>query len=213
VGRAALIVVSVSIGIATAASASATPSAKWKTYNIPSVGVRLSIPATWRTIPRSVPAVRALIARLRRQGQYSLAARYASYIDPSIRKQITDLAFDAFRWPAEPSLISTDVNLKTGASDGKSAEFITLELAGLLRKHGHGTIDPPRFVQLRAGRAGIIHGIAELDPTYHGARSDSTIYIFVRGARLYALNFRAGSKIAASERSVFSRIAASFDYL
>ena len=102
-GRAGGVAAAAALALAAAAPAANVPST---TYVDKAGGYAITIPRTWQLVPRTVPQIDALIARLKKkQSTADLASFYAQLIaTPQQRQQLGAYVFQAFDWPASLSL-------------------------------------------------------------------------------------------------------------
>jgi hypothetical protein len=199
---------------AIASTATAATGTRWKTYRRPAAGIRIAVPAGWQDVPLTVAGVKRRIAQLRAQKRYALAARYGEVA--AAHAPLTTQAFFAFAWPDFPrARTGTEVHiLVKGPVQGLGLGEVVNIYAEELPKGQGITLDSPiQFVLLSAGVAGLLHGVAELDPSYGGAKAGVTIYVLLHAKRLYTIEFVTDTRVEAQQQATFARIADRFGYL
>jgi hypothetical protein len=164
-----------------------------------------------------VSGVQARIKQLRTSGRKGLADQFAAIIgDPYTRKQVAQFRFFAFQWPALPSPINTDVNVKISSVPASfhEADLATVgeEIAKTFKGPGD-RVEPVSKVQLPAGPAVRVRGVSHLGPSYKGASTGFTAYLLLRPRRLFLLTFRLDSRFTRSQRPVLESIAGRFAFL
>ncbi|MGH7192948.1 MAG: hypothetical protein ACREJM_05350, partial [Candidatus Saccharimonadales bacterium] len=71
----------------------------WVSFTDASVGIRVSIPHGWHTVPPTVAGVRALVGKLERENSVPLARVYASFVStPAAQAQMLRYLFQAFEY-------------------------------------------------------------------------------------------------------------------
>src|SRR5262249_41410133 len=84
---------------------------------------------------------------------------------------------------------------------------LATQVAGELRRSGTN-IGQPRATSLSIGRAFRLDGTQPLGPSYGGASTGFTFYVFILGHTVYELEFRADSRLAAHYARLWPQIAA-----
>jgi hypothetical protein len=173
----------------------------------------MAVPAGWQDVPLTVAGVKRRIAQLRAQKRYALAARYGEIA--AAHAPLTNQAFFAFAWPDFPrARTGTQVNILVGPLQGLGLGEVVNIYAEELPKGQGITLDSPiQFVLLSAGVAALLHGVAELDPSYGGAKAGVTIYLLLHAKRLYTIEFVTDTRVEAQQQATFARIADRFGYL
>jgi hypothetical protein len=192
--------------------ASASSSAQSTRYSVPRYGFSVALPASWKVIPRSVAGVRAAAAKARSRGQSSLAAQYKGILnDPYSRKDVTTAAFDAFEWPQPRSPITTDLLIHAYHASDRDLQNPNLlgTIATLLAKelNSAGFAEKPQHLTLPVGKAILIVGASQLDPSYGGALDGVATYLLIRGHTVFEITGRSDSRLMTLYAPLFRRIA------
>ena len=172
-------------------------------------GYRITVPKAWQVVPPSVPAVKQAITRLKKQKKTQLAAVYSAMIGTAAaRKELATFRFRAFKWPALPSPVPTDV---TVTIQNVSRNYTAADLPEIgqvfaknLRQPG-AKVGAPKMLKLPAGRAALITGTVPLGKPYQGVSTGFTLVLMLKPGKLYMLSFRIDSR-AAADAKVFASI-------
>ncbi len=206
--------------IVVAAAAAAGAGAKnvpGTTYVDNANGYSVTIPTAWKLVPRSKPALTALVAQLKKKKkkQTTLASTYSSIL--SSQGGLNGLkayVFQAFAWPAElgtPLLTEVSVGIvKTSkAYTTKDLPAIGAEFANALSSTKGSKIIVPKQVKLPAGAAEFIEGTI---PAGTGLSTGVELYLIPHGKRLYELSFQIDAR-GLSQATLFTSIAQHFKLL
>ena len=181
-----------------------------------SAGYRITVPRVWQVVPPSVPAVKQAITKLKQQKKTQLAAVYSAMIGTAAaRKELESFRFRAFKWPALPSPVPTDVTvtIQNVSRNYKAADLpeIGQVFANNLRQPG-AKVNAPQMLKLPAGPAALITGTVPLGQPYGGVSTGFTLVLLLKPGKLYMLSFRIDSR-AAAEAKVFASIANLFRFV
>jgi hypothetical protein len=182
------------------------------TYVDKSGGYSLTIPTSWKLVPRAVPQVKALIARLKKTKQAHLASTYSSIISSAAgRTSVTAYRFQAFAWPQSagtPLLtqVSLGIVTTTKAYGASSLTAIGAQFASSLASAKGSKITVPKRVNLPAGPASFIEGTI---PAGGGLSNGIELYLIPHGKRLYELSFQTDAR-ALGQATLFTSIAQHF---
>ncbi len=205
------------IAVTTAAVLAAGASGKNQpstTYLDKTGGYQISIPTTWKLVPRTVPQVQALIAQLKKQKQTTLASMYSSIISSAGgRSGLKAYRFQAFGWPqssATPLLteVSVGVVKTTKAYGPSSLPAIGAEYANALSANKGSKITVPKRVTLPAGPAELIEGTI---PAGSGLSNGIKLYLVPHGKRLYEISFQIDARFL-KVATLFTSIAEHFKF-
>ena len=202
----------VSLNAAAAAPAKNQPST---IYVDQAGGYRITVPRTWQVVKPSVAAVKQTIAQLKKQKKTELAAVYSDMISTARgRQELSTFRFRAFRWPALPSPVPTDVTvgIQPIPKRFKQADLpaIAASFASNLRSPG-ATVAAPQMLKLKAGPAALITGTVPLPKPYTGVKTGFSLVLLLRPGKLYTLSYRIDSQVAASAK-VFASITSLFRF-
>jgi hypothetical protein len=180
-----------------------------------SAGYRITVPRTWQVVPPSVAAVKQTSARLKKQKKTELASVYDQMVSTAAaRNELSSFRFRAFKWPALPSPVPTDVTLTIQQIPQrfKAADLpeIGASFARNLASPGAKIADS-QMVKLPAGRAALITGTVPLPKPYQSVKTGFTLVLLLKPGRLYMLSFRIDSR-AAADAKVFTSIANLFRF-
>jgi hypothetical protein len=178
-------------------------------------GYRITVPETWQVVPPSVAGVKQTIARLKKQKKAQLAEFYDQMISTAAgRKELSTFRFRAFKWPALPSPVPTDVSLTIQQIPQrfKAADLpdIGASFARSLASPG-AKIAGPQMLKLPAGRAALITGTVPLPKPYQTIKTGFTLVLLLKPGKLYMLSFRIDSR-AAADAKVFTSISNLFRF-
>ena len=184
---AALTIVSIASG--------ATPTnQKGTTYVSQSGGYALTLPTTWKLVPRTTTQMKALIATLaKKKATAALADAYKQIMNSAAgRAGMKAYDIQAFAWPADPSTpIPTEVSLgieKTSRAYGKKdLPAVGAEYANELSANKGSKVAVPKIVTLPAGPAELIYASI---PAGGGFSTGVELYLIPHGKRLYELSFQ-----------------------
>jgi hypothetical protein len=184
------------------------------TYVDKAGGYAITIPKTWKLVPRSKPALKSLIAQLKKKQQTDLAATYSSILSSAAGKQgLQAYVFQAFDWPAVGAPILTQVSVgivkTTKAYGTKDLPAIGAEYANALAANKGSKIVVPTKVKLPAGYAELIEGTI---PAGSGISNGVKLYLIPHGKRLYELSFQIDGTLL-SQATLFTSIAQHFKLL
>ena len=179
-------------------------------------GYRITIPTKWQVVPPSPTAVKAIVAKLKRQKKTALANAYGIYTSTAAgRAELKQFTFRAFMWPALPSPVPTDVSVRIQQVSRRYKAVDLPSIAMTFRKQlvsPGATVAQPQMVKLGAGRAALISGTVPLPKRYGGAKTGFTLVLLLRPGRLYMLSFRIDSR-AAKDAKIFASIANLFRFV
>jgi hypothetical protein len=205
VRRPALVVVVAALAVAAPAQG-----AGWRTHRDGADGFRVSVPRSWRVVPPSTTAVKALADAARKRKQAALETEYAVVV--AERRSEPRFAFQAFQWPSPSGSVVPDVTVKVDpvapATTAKNLPAIAASYVKALAKSKSVHVDAPVSLRLPAGAAVRISGSAPLGKT--GGRAAFQVYLLVAPRRLYSLAFRFAPAQRAADARVFAAIAARF---
>jgi hypothetical protein len=196
-----------------AASAANQPST---TYVDKPGGYAITIPRTWQLIPRTVPAVKALAAKLNKKSSTKTLASYYKGIvgNKSGLAGLKAYRFQAFDWPdsySSPVPIEVSVGIvptKTTIS-AKDLPAIGNTFARAFLQNKGAKVTTPKIVTLPAGKASFYEGIV---PIGAGFTNGLEMYLIPHGKRLYELAFGIeGSQLKSA--ALFTSIAQHFKFV
>lgn len=203
--------------LALAVCTSAGAASGWKTHADRKTGFSIDVPSRWQVVPRTPKAVKALAARLRKQGKGKLADQLAVLAaGKGAAKSLASFRFQAFRWPAPKGPITTDVTVKVDAvPPGYRATDLKRVAAGVAKSlravHG-STAAAPVKLTVPAGPAWEIRGTLPLG-TKTKLRSAYTLVLILGRDRMYELAFRSGVARAKKEAKLYRAIERRFRLL
>jgi hypothetical protein len=205
-----------------AVAVAATPpkTTKGTTYASQSGGYALTVPATWKLIPRTVPQIKSAIAALKKQKKSkaeatALAGTLQSIIDsPAGVNGLKAYVIQAFAWPTDPNTpILTEASLgivKTSrAYTKKDLPAIGAEYANSISANKGSKVLVPKIVTLPAGPAEFIEATV---PAGTGLQNGIELYLIPHGKRLYELSFQVDGTLLA-QATLFTSIAQKFKFL
>jgi hypothetical protein len=196
------VVLAVAAGGAAGAGRAGDP---WVSFTDASLGIRVSIPRSWHTVPPTVAGVRAEAARLKGQ-QDGLAQVYASFVaTPAARAQLLHYLFQAFQYMPAAAQQPDFAIAYARATQAVVSDLPALS-ASLAQSYGsqaETTVLSHGVVHLPAGRA--VHVAAT--QVVGGDREQVEIYVLAHGTLLYTLAFRAdaGAKAAGASFTAMAR--------
>mgnify|MGYP000350744836 CR=1 FL=1 len=162
----------------------------WRTAVDRPAGYTVSVPRSWQVVPRSTAELDRLIARLRAEKRTALANQLAQ-IAAVRRATGTTFRFQAFMWPAPSGAVVPDVTVKTdplrAGTTAAALPQIARQVAKVLASTSGATASTPVTRSLPAGRAMQVTGTTRITKT---TRSRFSLYLLIRGRRLYTLAFR-----------------------
>jgi hypothetical protein len=210
--RAGGLVAVLAVAIAAAAPAANLPVT---TYVDKGGGYSITVPRTWQTVPRTVPQVKALIAKLKEKAStVDLANFYAQLIaSPQQRSQLAVYRFQAFDWPAslsQPVPVEVSVGIVPGKKPYTAARLpgIGAVYANALAANKGSKVTVPKTVKLTAGPAELIQAII---PLGQGVSNGVQLYLIPRGKLLYELSFQIEAS-QLSSANLFTSIAQHFRF-
>jgi hypothetical protein len=198
-------------------AAAATPKKQPSTiYVDKAMGYRITVPQTWQIVPPSVAGVKARIAQLKRQKKTQLATYYSDMIATAAgRNELESFRFRAFKWPALPGPVPTDVTvfIQPVPKTYKQADLpaIAASFANDLKSPG-AKIDQPQTLKLPAGRAALITGTVPQPKPNQAFKTGFSLVLLLKPGKLYMLSFRIDSTVAA-QANVFTSIAQLFRFV
>jgi hypothetical protein len=206
------------VAVCTAATAAATANIPSTTYVDKTDGFAITVPTTWKLVPRSTAALAAAIAALKKTKkpeQLALASTYSSIgATASGRTGLTAYRFQAFAWPPDITTpLLTEVSLgvvKTSRAYG-SADLTPLgdEYANALAANTGSRILVPKTVRLPAGNAEFVEGTI---PAGNGGLATGVeLYLIPHGKRVYELSFQIDAR-GLSQAKLFTSIADHFAF-
>ncbi len=208
--RAGGIALAAALAVAAAAPAANVPGT---TYVDKAGGYSITIPRTWQLIPRTVPQINALVAKLKKKtSTVDLANYYKQLVaSPEQRRELSAYRFQAFDWPASlavPVPIEVSVGIVAGKKTytAKDLPSIGAVYANALASNKGSKVTVPKTVTLPAGKAVLIEAII---PLGQGVSNGVELYLIPRGKRVYELSFQIEAS-ALSSAKIFTSIAQNF---
>ena len=186
-----------------AALVAAVSAAGWHGTADRAGGYAIAVPSTWQVVPRSTPALDALVKRLRDDKRTALAYQYAQIA--AVRKATHVVyPFQAFAWPAPGGRVVPDVTVKidplaAGATPA-ALPRIARQIAKTLDAAPSATAAPPVPRTLPAGAAQHVSGSTQVSKS---VRSRFSLYLLIRGRKLYSITFRGPA--TAAEAGILQR--------
>ena len=179
-------------------------------------GYAITIPTTWQLIPRTVPAVKALAAKLQRKSATkSLAGYYRGIIaSKSGLAGLKAYRFQAFDWPDSldspvPIEVSVGVVPTKTAFTASDLPAIGNEFARSFLANKGAKVTQPKTVTLPAGKASFFEGVV---PIGAGFTNGIAMYLIPHGKRVYELAFGIeGSQLTSA--TLFNSIAQHFKFV
>ena len=176
--------------VAAALAAVVSTAAGWHTVPDRAGGYSIAVPSSWQVVPRSTPALDALVKRLRDEKRTALAYQYAQ-IAAVRRATHVVYSFQAFAWPAPAGRVVPDVTVKIDplAAGATAADLprIARQIAKTLDAAPTATASMPVRRVVPAGPAQLVTGSTQVSKT---VRSRFALYLLIRGKRLYSVTFR-----------------------
>jgi hypothetical protein len=177
-------------------------------------GYALTIPATWKPIPRTEAQVTATIAALKKKkSTVPLANYYKAIIStPDGRSGLTAYRFQAFAWPVQPnaSPLPTEISLQVAPLPKalKASDFPSLgaAFANNLASQKGAKVTVPKLIKLPAGNAELIEATV---PAGEGLQYGFMLFLIPHGKRLYNLTFQIDARYL-SQAKLFASIAQQF---
>jgi hypothetical protein len=176
---------------------------------------KITIPRTWQVVPRTVPQVKKLIAKLEnKKSTGQLAAFYKHLIaSANERKQLSVYRFQAFDWPAsltQPVPVEVSVGIAVGskAYGPKDLPTIGTVYANAFKSNQGAKVAAPTTVKLPAGTAELIQAAI---PVGQNVYNGVALFLIPRGKALYELTFQIEASQLSSE-TVFYAIAKQFRF-
>jgi hypothetical protein len=177
-------------------------------------GYALTIPATWKPIPRTLKQVSATIAALKKtKSTLPLANYYKAIIStPDGRSGLTAYRFQAFAWPvaANASPLPTEISLEVAPLPNalKASDFPALgaAFANNLAGQKGAKVTVPKIVKLPSGKAEFIEATV---PAGEGLQYGFELYLIPHGKRLYNLTFQVDARYL-QQATLFKSIAEQF---
>lgn len=206
--RAALAAVTASL-LLVGTAAGATPAAtKW--VDKPA-GFSVILPAKWYPVPRTVAAVKATIAALKKQKNPNLATAYGFFLTANGKQELKAYAFQAFYFNGptnDPVPIEVSIQIVKSKRAYTVADLTTAgkTYANALASNKGSKITVPKRIKLPAGPAEYITGVV---PNGGGVSTGLELYLLTHGKRLYALSFKIDAQVLAQAK-VFRSIAEHF---
>jgi hypothetical protein len=208
--------VAVALLVATAtavvASASAAKNLPSTTYVDRRDGYEITVPRTWKTVPRSTAQIKTLVASLRKKkATLDLADAYASILASSAgRAGLRGYVFQAFDWPQSPDTpiltqVSVGITKTKRPYTAKDLPSIGVTFARALASNAGSKIRLPKIVTLPSGKAAYIIGTIPAGSYTNGVE----LYLIPHGTRLYELAFQIDAR-ALSGANLFTSIARLF---
>ena len=199
--------------VAAAGGAANQPSS---TYVDKAGGYAITIPKTWQLIPRTVPAVKALAAKLNKKAATkSLAGYYKGIIaSKSGVAGLEAYRFQAFDWPGSlsspvPIEVSVGIVPSKTTITAKDLPAIGNTFAQSFLSNKGAKVTTPKIVTLPSGKASFYEGIV---PIGAGFTNGLAMYLIPHGKKLYELAFEIeGSQLASA--TLFTSIAQHFKLL
>jgi hypothetical protein len=203
-----LLAVAVCAGVVAPSAAAGT---SWRTVSDGADGFSIAVPASWQLVPRSTKGVKARVAQLQRQKRMPLATQYA-VLAAGRKGASSPFRFQAFAWPAPPGPIVPDVSVKLDTvAKGATLKSVAAGFRRALAKPRGARVAAPRRVVLPAGRAVELEGsIALTRKNAKPLHSAYTVYLLLRGKRLYSISFRYAAAQTTAEAPLFRQIADTF---
>jgi hypothetical protein len=157
-------------------------------------GYSITIPKNWQLVPRTVPKVKALAARLaKKKSTADLGKFYMQLISTAQgRRDLTAYRFQAFDWPAslsQPIPVEASVGVVVGkkAYGPKDLPAIGAVFANAFASNKGAKVTTPRTVALPVGQASLVEAVI---PVGGGVANGVELYLIPRGKLLYELSFQ-----------------------
>jgi hypothetical protein len=200
------------LSLAATAGAANVPST---TYADKAGGYTITIPKTWQLVPRTVPRVKALAAKLKKsKATISLGNYYLTLIaTPDQQKQLSLYRFQAFDWPASlsepvPTEVSVGAVVDKSVITAKRLPSIGAYYAKALKSNKGSQVMGPKTVKLPVGRAELIEAVV---PNGNGVSTGVDLLLIPRGKVLYLLSFQIEAS-QLSSATIFISIAQHFKF-
>src|SRR3954468_14119144 len=186
--KAAAAALLVALGLAAAASA-ATPTAT--KYVDKKDGYSIIVPAKWYPVPRTVAAVKATIADLKKRKQANLATAYGFYLTANGKQELAAYRFQAFYFNG-PSMDPVPIDVSLQVNDSIAYAPKNLQAAGIAYGKQFASIQgakisAPKMVKLPEGQAVHLTGSV---PNGGGVSTGLDLYLLIHAKKLYALSFK-----------------------
>jgi hypothetical protein len=204
--------------VAVLASAAGAKNQPGTTYVDKAGGYAITVPTTWKLVPRTVAELKAGIAALKKkktQENTALASTYQSILDtPAGRSGLSAYRFQAFDWPTNPDTpILTEVSLGivklSRVYTKKDLPAVGAEYANALSANKGSKIVVPKVVTLPAGPAEFIEGAI---PAGTGLTNGVVLYLIPHGKRLFELSFQIDATLL-SQATLFTSMAQQFRFV
>jgi hypothetical protein len=212
-GLAGALAAALALAVVGAGSAKNQPST---TYVDKPGGYAIAIPKTWQLIPRTVPAVKALAAKLQKKpATKSLGGYYKGIVATQAGLAgLKAYRFQAFDWPDSlsspvPIEVSVGVVPTKTAFSAKDLPALGNEFARSFLANKGAKVTRPKTVTLPSGRASFFQGVV---PIGAGFTNGVAMYLIPHGKRVYELSFEIeGSQL--SSATLFTSIAQHFKFV
>jgi hypothetical protein len=178
-------------------------------------GYELTIPNTWKLIPRTKAQLEATIATLKKKKETKLAAMYASILSsPAGVSGLTTYRLQAFAYPQDPATpilleVSLGIVPTTKAYGTKDLPSIGATYANALAANKGSKIYVPKQVKLPSGPAEFIEGTV---PVGGGFSNGIELYLIPHGKKLYELSFQVDARLL-SQATLFTAMAKAFKFV
>jgi hypothetical protein len=208
IARAAVVL---ALAAALAPAAHAGSGDAWRVVRDPAAGFSIAVPAGWRVVPRSTPALKALVVRLRGRKQVALSNQLTAILAARRNAPSGGFRFQAFAWPPPDGQIVPDVSVKVDAAAPKATArdlpVLAKQIERALGSARGTTVEHPVAERLPAGHGIRLAGTVRLGKT--SRRSGFTLHLLLRGRRLYSLSFRGPAattpRLAELQRTIAQR--------
>jgi hypothetical protein len=185
------------------------------TYADKAGGYTITIPKTWELVPRTVPLVKALAAKLKKtKSTVALGNYYLTLIaTPQQQQELSIYRFQAFDWPASlnepiPTEVSVGAVVDKSTITAKRLPSIGAVYANSLKATKGTKVLGPKTVQLPVGLAELIEAVV---PNGNGVSTGIDLLLIPRGKILYLLSFKIEASLMSSA-SIFTSIAQHFKF-
>jgi hypothetical protein len=201
------------LAAAAVAGAAAAKTQPGTTYVDAQYGYAITIPKSWKLVPRTLAGVKKQIADLRqKKATVDLADVYASIIStPTGRSQLTTYRLQAFAYPTDPNTpllteVSVGIVKLPRVYTKKDLPAVGATYANALSAGTGSKITVPKTVSLPSGPATFIEGTI---PAGTGLQNGIELYLIPHGKRLYELSFQIDATYL-SHATLFTSIAQHF---
>jgi hypothetical protein len=180
-----------------------------------SKGYAITIPSTWKLVPRSKAQLTSLIAQLKKKKQTKLAAMYSSILSsPSGVSGLTAYRLQAFAYPQDPATpilleVSLGIVPTPKAYGVKDLPAVGATYANELASNKGSKILMPKQITLPAGPAELIEGSI---PVGSGFSNGVELYLIPHGKQLYELAFQVDARLL-SQATLFTSMAQKFKFV